>query len=351
MKTSTFQCIALLAAALGGVGCKVDDGTTERASSTPNLPAGSSSSSGAPVNNDAADGGASSSGNNGGDAGNVCVPKCSPCSAGKPDGCGGTCTVDCAAGLGCNPNAECVACTKACGPNGTCVVGWEGGQHCKCAPGFYETISGCAPVAGTACAGVTCSGHGTCYSGPPIFGTECHCEGDYVQYGQACARRDAIRCIDADGSLKDKGTVRCNAAGTAFEVCRDGNADGKVEWVASGTPNCGTGKTCAQCLDAKCDNGDGSGGQACPTGTACMGMVHETPVYRCMPSCDCTNCGTCDPAQFKSWQRSCGSNDDNFSSATKACASPCPHASDGCLPYGQFAFCFPNEGCASAAPQ
>ena len=82
-----------------------------------------------------------------------------------------------------------------------------------------------------------------------------------------------------------------------------------------------------------------------------MSKVHETDVYVCMPSCNCENCGTCDPDDFTGWQRSCGSNTDDFSSATIACSSPCARASDGCLPYGQFAFCFPNEGCASGAPQ
>jgi hypothetical protein len=256
----------------------------------------------------------------------------------------------CPSGQGCNALGACVACAKACGATGKCVVGWEGGQHCQCAPGSYESLSGCVPAAGTACDGIACSGHGTCFAGPPFFSPGCHCEGDFVQYGLACAPRDKLRCIDADGSLKDKGTIRCNAGNTAFEVCRDGNADGHVEWVASGTPSCAAGATCTQCLDTKCDNGDGTGGQACPTGTVCMGMVHEMPVYRCQASCDCTNCGTCDPGQFTGYQRACGSTANSFEKPTKACASPCPHAGDGCLPYGQFSFCFPNEGCASAAP-
>ena len=256
----------------------------------------------------------------------------------------------CTTGQGCNPASACVACTKACGAKGVCVVGWEGGQHCQCAPGYYESLSGCVPSAGSPCDGVSCSGHGTCAAGPPLFSPECRCEGDFVSYGLACAPMHALRCIDADGSLKDKGTIRCNAANTAFEVCRDGNADGKVEWVASGSPSCAPGATCTQCLDVKCNNGDGSGGQACPTGTVCMGMVHETPVYRCQASCDCTNCGTCDPGQFTGYQRACGSTANGFANPTKACTSPCPHAGDGCLPYGTSSFCFPNEGCASAAP-
>jgi hypothetical protein len=255
--------------------------------------------------------------------------------------------VPCAAGQGHDPTGKCVPCTKACGANGVCVVGYESGPHCKCDPGFYESLSGCAPAAGTACAGITCGGHGTCAAGPPLFSPECRCEGDYIPWAVGCASMHAVRCIDADGTLKDKGTIRCNPAG-AFEVCRDGNGDGKVEWVASGTPSCG--KSCAECIDSKCDNGDGTGGQACPTGTICMGKVHEMDVYRCVAGCDCSNCGTCDPGQFKGFQRACGSNADSFDNPTKVCASPCPHAGDGCLPYGANSFCFPNEGCASAAP-
>jgi hypothetical protein len=207
------------------------------------------------------------------------------------------------------------------------------------------------PVAGSACDGIACGAHGTCFAGPPFNSPECRCDGDTIPYGLACASMHAIRCVDADGTLKDKGTIRCNAANTAFEVCRDGNGDGAVEWVASGSPSCAAGTTCSACLDTKCDNGDGTGGQACPTGTVCMGLVHQTPVYRCQPSCDCSNCGTCDPGQFTGYQRACGSTADSAANPTKACASPCPHASDGCLPYGASAYCFGNEGCFSAAPK
>ncbi|HEY8079729.1 MAG TPA: hypothetical protein VIF62_36615 [Labilithrix sp.] len=254
--------------------------------------------------------------------------------------------ITCPDGQGFGPTGKCVACTKPCG-TGACVVGWEGGMHCKCGPGEYETLSGCAPSKGSPCDGIACSDHGTCFAGPPFDSPECHCEGDYVSWGAACARRGAIRCIDTDGTLKDKGTIRCDAANAHFEVCRDGDGDGTVEWVASGTPTCAK---CTDCLGSKCDNGDGTGGQPCPTGTVCMGMVHDTAVYACQPSCDCSNCGTCDPSQFTGYQRACGGAADTFASPTKVCASPCPHAGDGCLPYGTFAFCFPNEGCASAAP-
>jgi hypothetical protein len=81
-----------------------------------------------------------------------------------------------------------------------------------------------------------------------------------------------------------------------------------------------------------------------------MGLVHDVAVYQCVTACDCSNCGTCDPGQFTGYQRSCGSNENNLTSATVACASPCPSAGQGCLPYGVFSFCFENEGCASAAP-
>lgn len=241
----------------------------------------------------------------------------------------------------------------ACGPHGKCVFAWEpaGAQQCQCEPGYYASLSGCVPVAGSPCAGVDCGPHGTCSVAPPLGSASCTCAGSTVPYGRKCAPLDKIRCVDRDGTLKDKGTIRCSTDDKSYEVCRDGNGDGTVEWVASGTATCDAGATCSACKDTKCDAGDGTGGHACPTGTICMSKVHETDVYVCVGACDCSNCGTCNPDQFTGWQRSCGSNADTFDSATKACASPCPHANEGCLPYGQFSFCFPNEGCASGAPQ
>lgn len=282
----------------------------------------------------------------------ACVPNCSGKSCGEADGCGGKCVTCPAAGQGCDTTTgTCAACTKSCGPNGTCVFGWESGQHCQCGPGYYETLSGCQPITGSVCDGHTCGGHGTCFAGPPFNQPECHCEGDYIQYGDTCSPMHKLRCVDRDGSLKDKGEVRCSADDTAYEVCRDGDGDGNVEWVASGTATCDGGSSCSVCKSKKCDNGDGTGGRQCPTGTVCMGKVHELDVYVCVASCDCTNCGTCDPGQFTGYQRACGSSGNTFDGATVACKSPCPHANEGCLPYGQFAFCFPNEGCASAGPQ
>jgi hypothetical protein len=325
--------VSWLALAVASAGCQQGDAASIEAATHATADPDGGSATGAQANDD------------GGHA-----PATATADGGGHDG-GAAASCTCPSGQACNVTGACVPCTKACGANGACVVGWESGPHCQCAPGYYESLSGCVPAAGSACDGVSCSGHGTCFAGPPLFSPECRCEGDFVSYGLACAPLHALRCIDADGSLKDKGTIRCNAANTAFEVCRDGNKDGTVEWVASGMPSCAAGATCTQCLGAKCDNGDGSGGQACPTGTVCMGMVHEMPVYQCAPSCDCSNCGTCDPGQFSGYQRACGSTANSFENPTKACASPCPHAGDGCLPYGQLAFCFPNEGCASAAPK
>jgi hypothetical protein len=256
------------------------------------------------------------------------------------------------AGQGCDAKTgQCAACTKSCGAHGSCVFGWESGQHCHCEPGYYESLQGCVPAAGTPCDGVTCSGHGTCFAGPPLNAAFCHCEGDTIEYGRACAPLHRLRCVDRNGALQDKGSIRCSADDLSYEVCRDGDGDGTVEWVASGAASCAAGSSCSACKDTKCDNGDGTGGRACPSGTVCMGKVHEIDVYQCIGGCDCTNCGTCDPGQFTGYQRACGSSADSFEGATVACSSPCPHANEGCLPYGQFAFCFPNEGCASAAPQ
>ena len=282
----------------------------------------------------------------------ACTPDCTSSACGADDGCGGVCTVCPTSGQVCNTlTLKCEDCTKQCGPQGTCVLGWEDGPHCQCAPGYHDTYGGCEPSAGTACDGVTCNGHGTCFTGPPFFGAECRCEGDYVRYGSTCSPRNKLRCIDRDGSLKDRGTIRCSADDTVFEVCRDGDGDGVIEWVASGAPSCPSGATCSACLGYKCDAGDGTGGQPCPTGTICMSKVHEMDVYICVVACDCSNCGTCDPEDFTGWQRACGSEADSFDGATVVCNSPCPSASDGCLPYGAYSFCFGMEGCASAAPQ
>jgi len=119
---------------------------------------------------------------------------------------------------------KCEDCTKQCGPQGTCVLGWEDGPHCQCAPGYHDTYGGCEPSAGTACDGVTCNGHGTCFTGPPFFGAECRCEGDYVRYGSTCSPRNKLRCIDRDarsrtaarsGAAPTTRSSRCAATATA----------------------------------------------------------------------------------------------------------------------------------------
>lgn len=233
------------------------------------------------------------------------------------------------------------------------MFGWEGGQDYQCEPGYYETLQGCMAVAGSVCDGVSCSGHGTCFAGPLFNQPVCHCEGGLLEYGNACAPLHKLRCVDRNGTLQDKGIVRCTTDDTGYEVCRDGDGDGDGECVSSGSARCTARSTCSVCKGTKCKAGDGTGGQPCPSGTVCMAKVHEIDVYVyvCVASCDCTHCGTCDPAQFTGYQRACGSSGNTFDGATMACKSPCPHANEGCLPCGQFAFCFPSEGCARAAPQ
>jgi hypothetical protein len=207
------------------------------------------------------------------------------------------------------------------------------------------------PVAGSPCDGVTCTLGSCAITSWDALGPSCLCDSDRIAYGNACIPWKRVKCVDASGNLVDKGTIRCSADDSTFEVCRDGDGDGYVEWAPSGAPQCDKGPKCSDCIHELCNSGDGMGGTlVCPTGTQCMSTVHSVAVYACVTGCDCSNCGTCDPQDFTGYQRSCGSNVNDFSDPTVVCNSPCPGANQGCLPYGQFAFCFGNEGCASAPP-
>jgi hypothetical protein len=280
----------------------------------------------------------------------TCSPNCAGKHCGDPDGCGATC--GCPSSQACDPTSgACKACPLNCG-NGTCAFTYDssptGAAVCHCDPGFYFRFDSCQPIAGSPCDGKTCA-EGTCgTTGASASYPVCICDGDRIAYGNACIPWSRVRCKDSGGALIDKGTIRCSADDSTFEVCRDQDGDGNVEWAPSGAPSCANGPKCSDCLHEACDNGDGHGGTLhCPTGTICLGTDHQVGVYVCAAACDCSNCGTCDPSQFTGFSRACGSNGNN---PVTVCKSPCAHASDGCLPYGANSFCFANEGCVSAPP-
>lgn len=120
-----------------------------------------------------------------------CVANCTGKSCGDGDGCGGRCTACPTPSQICNTGSwTCTACSLDCGGHGACFV--ENGQEaCDCEDGYCHRLStaGCEPAAGTACEGVTCSGHGTCLTS--LFGdTSCHCDPGYFAYLGTCSPED-----------------------------------------------------------------------------------------------------------------------------------------------------------------
>jgi len=229
----------------------------------------------------------------------------------------------------------------SCEGHGTCVVR-DGHAQCHCDSGYANQISvtTCVPVAGTDCAGVDC-GAGTCLIGaPPVGLLSCQCDPGFVTYGTACVPERRIFCRTTDGKLASRGTTRCGANGSSLDVCRDADGDGLVEWAFG--VDCAGGTTCANgCLNAACPN------QPCPIGTACVTEAHGMPLGVCVPTCDCTNCGNCAAQNFSggAQQLTCG----GMNPPQKACNSPCPNPSDGCIPYDP-PICWPLEGCLSGPP-
>jgi hypothetical protein len=139
---------------------------------------------------------------------------------------------------------------------------------------------------------------------------------------------------------KPRGSTRCGTDDSIIEVCRDENGDGLLEWAWGAACNAGT--TCSTgCLGAPCNV------QACPLETTCVSTVHGADAWICVVTCDCSNCGNCDMADFAAsgaMSLQCGSDS---GPATVTCRKPCPFAGDGCIPYDP-PLCWGMEGCLSA---
>jgi hypothetical protein len=148
-------------------------------------------------------------------------------------------------------------------------------------------------------------------------------------------------CTDFDGTLRERGEFRCNAADDGAEVCRDDDGDGLVEW--SFVESCGGVCSTSDCASRAGECHDTS---ECPTGSVCITGDHGEawPIGRCFGSCDCSNCGTCATSDFTSYgTRYCGAPL-GATSATTACHEPCPGA-QGCIPLVGGSVCWPIEGC------
>ncbi len=97
-----------------------------------------------------------------------------------------------------------------CSGHGTCKVG-DQGAFCKCDPGYVPQGLSC--VAEDLCAGVDCSGHGTCRVGKQ--GAFCDCEPGFVP--------DGLECIPGQLSQCGNGTVEpgeeCDGTNLNNETC------------------------------------------------------------------------------------------------------------------------------------
>jgi hypothetical protein len=275
------------------------------------------------------------------DAG-ACVQDCAGKQCGDANGCGGKCAACPDPSEGCNTATwQCEACSRNCGANGRCVFR-NGAESCRCDPGYHIQGAACVSDAGTPCEGVTCSGRGTCEVRPFIGNAECVCDSGYSSWGRSCADERWIGCRDQNGQFATRGTSRCDATDTFLETCRDADGDGLSEWAFGA--DC-VSKPCSQnCLNRGCDV------QPCPLGTSCVTEAHGEPLFACVVTCDCSNCGNCDMedfAQSGAMQAQCGNPDGP--APTTACRLPCPYAGHGCIPYSP-PICWGLEGCMSAAP-
>ncbi|MBI5527314.1 MAG: hypothetical protein HY897_13345 [Deltaproteobacteria bacterium] len=272
----------------------------------------------------------------------TCTPDCTDKYCGDGDGCGGKCAACLDPSDGCNTSTWlCEACSRNCGSNGHCVFR-NGAESCKCDPGYHIQGAVCAADTGTPCEGVTCSGRGTCKVQPFTGIAECECDAGYAPWGKVCSDERWIGCRDGDGRFSTRGTSRCDISDTFLETCRDSDGDGLSEWAFGA--DCVSKPCSSNCLNAGCDV------QPCPLGTSCVTEAHGQPLFSCVVTCDCSNCGNCDMEDFVqsgAMQAQCGSPDE--SGPTMACRLPCPFAGHGCIPYSP-PICWGLEGCMSAAP-
>jgi hypothetical protein len=156
-----------------------------------------------------------------------------------------------------------------------------------------------------------------------------------------------FRTAGKDAGVRDAGGGQgggsSGGAGEAGTAGTAGEAGAAGEAGSAGAAPCPTDCTGRQCgFDQACNLSCGD----CPGGQTCVATEHGNPFWQCVPTCDCSNCGTCDMQNFKdtaAWVLYCGSL--QTSPATVACTKPCPPG-QGCIPYGT-PLCWPGEGCMS----
>jgi len=170
------------------------------------------------------------------------------------------------------------------------------------------------------CAGVTCSGHGTCSA--PMGQPACACEPGYHAAGADCAK-------DETCAGKACGTCgQCQVVmGVATCTCPQDYA-----W---------DGADCKLAIDP-CANAN------CGPDQYCVPEAHCQALGACVDTCDCSNCPNCGPdnsdGRWNDMQEYCGAQPDQMP-ATMKCNKPCAGGA-GCLPYA-VQICWPLEGCFS----
>jgi hypothetical protein len=169
------------------------------------------------------------------------------------------------------------------------------------------------------CAGVLCSGHGSCKpnaSNQP----ECACESGYHPVGLECVVDET--CVGVECGY----CAECQVVdGHAGCVCPPGFKLSGMDCEVDGDP----------CASVSCD-----------PGMVCVPAHHCQIDPGCTPTCDCSNCGTCSMQDFVNAGAMvlyCGSGQQ--APATMACALPCPSGM-GCIPY-QPPICWGMQGCMS----
>ncbi len=212
------------------------------------------------------------------------------------------------------------------GPDGGGIAGGSGsgggaGTGGASTGGGGSTSGGSAGTGGApgSCAGVTCSGQGSCVEGDA--GASCQCNPGFHPVGTACK---------ADETCSG---VSCGTCGQ----CK----------VTGGVAACECPKD-YQVVNGKCQLAtDPCASANCAADEACVPEAHCQALGVCVKKCDCSNCGNCGPdnsdGKWDDMQEYCGNP--KAQPATKACTKPCP-AGQGCLPFAT-PICWPMEGCLS----
>ncbi|MBI3206623.1 MAG: hypothetical protein HYZ29_34120 [Myxococcales bacterium] len=213
------------------------------------------------------------------------------------------------------------------GPDGGGIAGGSGSGGGS-ATGGASTGGGGSASGGTAsggggapssCAGVSCSGQGTCIDGDA--GATCKCNPGFHAVGVECKADETCAGVSCGncGQCKVVGGVAACECPKDYQV-----VNGKCQLATD------------PCASANCASDE-----------ACVPEAHCQALGACVKKCDCSNCGNCGPdnsdGKWDDMQEYCGNP--KAQPATKSCAKPCP-AGQGCLPFAT-PICWPMEGCLS----